>query len=284
MTFEVVEGGPLTTVQDLGRHGLGAYGVPDGGALDRGAHARANALVGNPAGSPTLEFTLVGPRLRWMGGSQVGCALVGDAEEVRVVRPGAVLDCGRLLTRARGYLAVPGGFQAQSVLGSAATSLAGALGGHLGRGLRRGDRLDLQAVAAPAGAGEVARPTSLAPPPPAVVLRVLPGPGGVTPRALLASTWTALSGDRAGVRLDGARLAAAPLERSLPLVPGAVEATAGGTPLLLLREHPTVGGYPVVAVVIEADLDAAAQLRPGTRVRFAAVSEAEAVEARSALA
>ena len=71
------------------------------------------------------------------------------------------------------------------------------------------------------------------------------------------------------------RLTGAPLERAVPdelpsegVVLGAVQVPADGQPLIFLADHPTTGGYPVVAVVGDADIDRCAQARPGTAVRF----------------
>ena len=174
-------------------------------------------------------------------------------------------------------------------MGSASTCLAGAFGGHLGRGLRQGDRLDLVSQRAAVDRRGAARPR---PRPrrcrpsrarPSCAWSQAPTPPRSTSRALLAATWEAAGSDRAGLRLRGASLASTPLPRSRPLCPGCIEVTTGGTPLVLLREHPTVGGYPVPAAVIAADLDLAAQLRPGAAVGFALVTEADALEAWPAL-
>src|ERR1700736_2373753 len=101
----------------MGRPGWGAYGVPEGGALDRESLRRANTLVGNPPSAPALEFSYRGPTVRWRGRRRIGCAVIGDEESVRLVHPDDELYAGFLAGRAHGYLAVPGGFAVERVLG-----------------------------------------------------------------------------------------------------------------------------------------------------------------------
>jgi biotin-dependent carboxylase-like uncharacterized protein len=286
VTFEVIDGGLVTTIQDLGRPGYGAYGVPEGGAMDRGAHGRANALAGNPPGAATLEFTLRGPRLRWGGRMPVRCGLAGDEEREILVKPGGVVDCGVLERAARGYFAAAGGFYARPVLGSASTLLVGGFGGFLGRPLKAQDKVDLVSGRRQKGGGRPQPRADASPPPPralpaagtAWTLRVLPAADSM-PAGLIGAEWTAVEGDRVGVRLRGTGLSAPPVGPSLPMCAGCVQVTRGGQPILLLRDHPTVGGYAVAAVVIQADLDLAGQLRPGATVRFVEVTEAEAIAA-----
>jgi len=100
------------------------------------------------------------------------------------------------------------------------------------------------------------------------VLRVLRVSRGPAWRRLLAADWRVATGNRVGVRLDGETLQLAPLRLSQGIPPGALQVTGSGQPILLLRDHPTVGGYPVVAVVVSADLDLASQVRPGAVIEF----------------
>ncbi len=66
---------------------------------------------------------------------------------------------------------------------------------------------------------------------------------------------------------------------SMGMVTGAVQVPGGGQPIVLLANHGTTGGYPVIAVVIAADLGALAQLAPGDRISFTPVDRAEALAA-----
>ncbi|MGB2940533.1 MAG: allophanate hydrolase subunit 2 family protein [Candidatus Dormiibacterota bacterium] len=277
--FIVLQAGPLTTVQDSGRPGWGAYGVPEGGALDRESFRRANALVGNPPGAPALEFSYRGPTVRWRGRRPVACAVVGDEESVRLVRPDEEMYAGFLAGRAHGYIAVPGGFSVERVLGGRGTCLSGGFGGHLGRALVAGDVL---AIAGAERGGRARTGLSVPDAVPAPLrLAALPfGDSDVAARAfrgLTRATWRVETGDRVGISLTGAKLRLPALGLSQPTCPGAIQVSGDGRPIVLLRDHPTVGGYPVVAVLSLADLDRAAWLRPGQEVRFLATTQAEAL-------
>jgi biotin-dependent carboxylase-like uncharacterized protein len=290
--LEVLVAGPASTVQDLGRPGFGAFGVPEGGAMDRRLVALANRRAGNPAGAAALEFVLTGPRLRWTGRRRLRCVVAGDSISEETLAPGEELAAGVLHDRAYGYVAVHGGFDVPVVMGARGTCLPGAFGGFMGRELRAGDVLPVGAAAAAVPAPPAVPAAPVVPEAPAVApdgdvldqpaadphgmvtLRVLPGDRQTararTFGALLASPWVVGDGNRVGIRLQGPALSARPLHLSQPIPPGAVQVSGAGQPIVLLRDHPTVGGYPVIAVVIAEDLDLAARLRPGSALRFVA--------------
>jgi biotin-dependent carboxylase-like uncharacterized protein len=296
--IEVVAPGPLTTVQDLGRPGFGSWGVPEGGALDRAALRSANRAVGNPAGAPGLELTIAPPTLVWRGTSPLAAAAVVDGETQSLeLHPGERWRPPAPRRHARGYLAFAGGVSAGAVLGGRGTCLAGGFGGVHGRALQAGDRLPVAASrpqdsldpAGLAGAGLLPPadrdlPRS-DPDPEAIALSrrasflpdetpampVWPGPlpgAAALLGELCRAPWTAGQGDRIGLPLEGRRISSELPGESIPLGPGAIQLTGEGRPLLLLRDHPTVGGYPVIGVLAEASLDAAARLRPGQPLRF----------------
>jgi len=257
--------GLLTTVQDGGRPGLAHLGVPRAGAADPVALARANRQVGNRPGAAALEMTAVGPQLRFEAD-----ATVAVHDRVRFVPAGTVVDVGPL-ARLRGYLAVRGGLDVELVLGSRSTCTLSGLGPPP---LREGDRLGIGREVAGEPADPDAAGQGLSEPDP---VRLLLGPreealtaAGL--HALLRQPWTVTpASDRTALRLDGP-----PLERAgtgeLPsegLVVGAVQVPPDGRPVLFLANHPTTGGYPVVAVVVRADLARAAQAAPGDVLRFA---------------
>lgn len=275
----VVEPGPLATVQDLGRPGWAHLGVGRSGAADLTAHRLANRLLGNAQGAATIELTFGGLRLR--PETAVTIAVTGadsplwvDGREQALNAPvrlpaGAELVVGVPARGLRGYFAVRGGVSVEPVLGSRSTDLLSGLGPAR---LSAGDRL-------PVGSDIVGDPVVDQAPVAAwadePVLRVLPGPridrfdDGAWP-ALLATTWTTSpDSNRIATRLDGAALPRTDGELpSEPLVPGAVQVPLSAQPLIFLADHPVTGGYPVLAVVVEADLSAAAQLRPGQCARF----------------
>ncbi|MFG2679678.1 biotin-dependent carboxyltransferase family protein [Streptomyces sp. NPDC048392] len=275
-----VRSGALTTVQDSGRPGHAHLGVPRSGALDAPAMRLANRLLGNAPDAAVLETTLTGCALRpdrdvtaVVGGAH--CPVTLDGRPVAWGAPvrvptGSVLDVGAVTAGVRSYVAVAGGIATEPVLGSRSTDLLSGLGPEP---LRHGD---VVAVGTPA------RPVPLpvtAPwpgPPAELVLPVRLGPRAdwFAPAALrtLASATYRVSphSNRIGLRTEGP-----PLERAstgeLPsegMVLGAVQVPPDGRPVIFLHDHPTTGGYPVVAVVPEQALAAAAQAAVGTPVRF----------------
>jgi biotin-dependent carboxylase-like uncharacterized protein len=266
---EVTRPGLLTTVQDRGRPGLAHLGVPPSGAADPAAYELGNRLVGNPPGAASLEATLDGPVLRFDRPTTV--ALTGaTTPELRTVEE---LEVGRCLRGARTYVAVRGGIDVEPVLGSRSTDLLTGLGP---RPLRAGDVLEIGSVAGdppPDRPGTV--PTTELPDEP--ILRVVPGPRddwftAAALETLCGEAWrVSSSSNRVGIRLEGP-----PLERvrgdellSEGLVTGALQVPASGQPILLMQDHPTTGGYPVIAVVRSDDLRLGGQLAPRQSVRFA---------------
>ncbi|MFE2014207.1 biotin-dependent carboxyltransferase family protein [Streptomyces sp. NPDC059491] len=276
----VVRAGALTTVQDLGRAGYAHLGVPRSGALDPAAVRLVNRLVGNAGTAAVLETTVTGCALRPR--CAVTVAVGGAPCPVRVdgrpaawgtavrVAAGAVLEIGAAVRGLRSYVALGGGIEVDPVLGSRSTDLLSGLGPEP---LADGTVLPLGADTAVRG------PVDAPPwpgPPDTLVLRLRLGPRDdwFTPAALrtLATRAYRVSGasNRIGLRLEGP-----PLERAEPgelasegMVLGAVQVPPDGRPVVFLADHPTTGGYPVVGVVAEADLGAAAQAVPGTAVRF----------------
>jgi biotin-dependent carboxylase-like uncharacterized protein len=302
--LEVLAPGLHTTVQDLGRNGFQAIGVPVSGALDGVALRLANRLVGNPPGTAALEILLSGPTLR-VAADTVRVALAGA--DARLVIDGASagakpasLPAWQSLRLARGdvvsvaigrrsaccCLAVEGGIAVPSVLGSASTYARAGIGGFAGRPLRRGDLVPL----ARADAAERTE-LHLPEPPPAAEdgpIRVVLGPQqdyftDAAVASLLGSEYRiSNSADRMGMRLDGPPL---PHRGGWDIVSdaiatGAIQVPGSGQPILLLADHQTTGGYPKIATVVSADLPVVGRRRPGDALRFAAVS----VEAAEALA
>ena len=275
VTLTMVETGPMTTVQDTGRLGQGALGIGRSGACDRTAYRLANRLVGNDEGAAALECTLGGLVLR----ANADVVLVTTGARC----PGAPhnaplhLACGEHLALGtpeaglRTYVAVRGGIDVAEVLGSRSTDLLSGLGPDVlspGDDLPVGHRLgemhgvDVAPVADPP-AGEV-------------VARVGPGPrrDWFTDEAwnsLLSQRYTVTpQSNRVGLRLEGQ-----PLERAITdelpsegMVRGALQIPPSGMPVLFLADHPVTGGYPVVAYVIDDDVDRCSQLRGGQPLRF----------------
>jgi biotin-dependent carboxylase-like uncharacterized protein len=286
-SVEVLETGPLATVQDLGRPGYAHWGVSRSGAADRGSARLANRLVGNPEAAASIEVTFGGLRVRatgdllvsvtgapcpvWVGGRAVG------ANSPVELPSGHELTLGPPDRGLRSYVAVHGGVDVDPVLGSRATDLLGELGPPV---LREGDRLpvgDLDADHARVDRAAVRDPAHGE-----VELRVMFGPrddwfAAEARDRLLEETWVAApDSSRIGLRLDGALLERCRDDElaSEGVVRGALQVPPSGAPTIFLADHPVTGGYPVICVVLDEDVDRAAQVRPGQAVRFRAVGSA----------
>jgi biotin-dependent carboxylase-like uncharacterized protein len=298
----VHDAGPQTTVQDLGRPGHLRSGIPPSGPVDRVSFIVANRLVGNPDGAAALECTLVGPRLEMMAPGAL--AVTGADMAVTVngreaptwatipVVPGDVVRVGAARGGVRSYLAFAGGIDVPEILGSRSTFLRGRLGGFQGRALRKGDHLTIFPAAG-------SPPHRVVPPPSAEAeprLRVVLGPQAhrFTPdgiAALLEHAWEMLpQSDRMGARLRGPAIAHRSGHDIVSdgIALGSIQVPGDGQPIALLVDRQTTGGYTKVATICSFDIGRLGQVRPGERVRFAAVSVAEAHallrEAEAALA
>ena len=270
-------------VEDLGRPGLAHLGVSGSGAADRAALRLANRLVGNPEGAAGLEILLGSAVLRSTWAATV--AVAGAEALLRVdgsavgrgapldLRPGSRLHIGAVTAGLRVVVSVRGGVATPAVLGSRARDTLSGLGPEP---LVAGD-------AVPVGPPPSAVPTvDLAPlprQPRELVLTVRRGPRddwftSEANRFLSEVSWTVTArSDRVGVRLAGPALerSAVAATRELAsegMVRGAIQVPPDGMPVVLGPDRPTTGGYPVIAVIVDRDLDAVVQAAPGTSVRF----------------
>ena len=287
--IELLQAGPLTSVQDLGRHGLRNQGVSQAGALDPLSLRLANQLVGNPDAAAGLEMLLGGCRLRFT--QPVSFALAGCDCGARLdgapVWPGWCYqaEAGQMLafsvprTGLCAYLALRGGIQVPTVLAARATDLQAGFGGLAGRALRAGDRLTLDDSAPLPRRRHGVRLPVFTP-----VLRLLPGPEyaqftAASRQALCERAWqVSPRSNRMGFCLEGVALELAqPLELlSHGVFPGVVQVPPDGRPILLGAEAQVTGGYPRIGALIQADLWKLGQLRPGAEVYFQWVDRAEA--------
>jgi antagonist of KipI len=290
----VNKAGLLTTVQDRGRWGYQAMGVPVAGPMDGYSHRLANLLVGNHEDAATLEITLTGPELEFVDDRDV--AIVGADFEtasntVRRVRAGERLAFGRRIRGARAYVAISGGIDTPKILGSRATHLPSAMGGVDGRAVKAGDELPLGRGPAEAGHYvpvrsvrlQVDRQADHTP----TIIRVLSGPqldrfaAGALDALQSAPYRIGTDSNRMGYRLTGPRLEHANgadiISDATPI--GSLQVPASSQPILLMADRQTTGGYAKIATVISADIGLAGQLAPGDEIRFAVCSEADALAA-----
>jgi antagonist of KipI len=299
-SLHVLRPGLQTTVQDRGRWGWQARGVPVAGAMDQYSYRVANALVGNPVEAAVLEVAIVGPELAFEDARIVAAAgaefsITVDERMVPMFEPfsvaaGSCLRFGARMHGARAYLSIAGGIDVPTVLGSRSTHVLSRMGGFHGRALMAGDRVPLgppqdagKGVFGRSRIAKTGRARDIA-----TVLRILPdvGTGRFTNAAIdaLQSAPYVVSpaSDRMGFRLEGPRLAHAQgadiLSEITPI--GTLQVPASGQPILLMADRQTTGGYPKVGTVITADIPIAAQSAPGDRVTFAVCTIGEAHTAR----
>lgn len=287
MSLIVLEAGPLATIQDEGRVGLGRFGVPACGPMDWYAYRAANALVGNDPGAAVLETGL--SDLVVEAADAMMIAVTGAGYELFIqdrprplwmslkVKRGWTISLRKRAGGSWAYLAIGGGVKAAVVLGARATYVRGQFGGLDGRPIQAGSRIALSTPTSDWHVREV--PTNVRPAygSPAAVQVVL-GPQAdrfteVGLRTFLDSAYTvSATADRMGYRLQGN-----PVEHSAGadivsdgMVMGSIQVPANGQPMVMMADGPTTGGYPKIATVVTADLPLLAQTEPGAgRVRFA---------------
>ncbi|RWX81777.1 biotin-dependent carboxyltransferase family protein [Neorhizobium lilium] len=288
-TLEVLQAGPMLTVQDLGRAGFLHLGVSGAGPMDRPSMLFANRLVGNEDGDATLEFAHVGGSFTVE--QPVRFAVTGGAVEITIdgerrhsweshhLRPGQVLKIGALRQAVWGYLALSGGIRTPPVLNARSTHVRSGIGGLDGRRLAAGDRLPLgvtEAGALLALRRPLSRPTG--------PVRVVPGPqtdhfGDQAWKAFLDGPFrVTASRDRMAQVLDGPQILAFAGHDIVSdgTVAGSIQIPSSGRPIVLMAERQTTGGYPKIATVASVDLPRLAQCPTASLVRFHSVSQDEA--------
>lgn len=283
-TLEILKTGPLALVEDLGRPGLAHMGVSRSGAADRRSHALANRLVANPNDRATIEVTFGGFSARVHGGGKEGVAVAvtgADADpsangklfgtnSIHYAHDGDVISLGAPHTGLRSYVAVRGGFVVDPVLGSRSYDVMSAIGP---RPLQVGDMLTIGEHTAEFPELDQAPVAAIAED--LLELLVVPGPRDdwfVDPDALVHTEWIVTDrSDRVGMRLNGRPLQHRWPDRQLPsegATRGAIQVPPNGLPVILGPDHPVTGGYPVIGVVADHDIDKVGQIRPGQHVRM----------------
>jgi antagonist of KipI len=288
----ILDAGPQTTVQDLGRTGQMRHGIPPSGPVDRFAFVVANRLVGNPDGAAALECTLIGPRFEVDAAGAIAVTgadmpvTVNGAEAPRwatiALNAGDVVKLGPARAGVRSYVAFSGGLDVPLVLGSRSTYVRGRMGGLEGRALRKGDALRTL----PSGPVRPRRvePDAVPDYRSAQPIRLVLGPqddrftdAGI--RALLDSPYEVLpQSDRMGARLRGPRIEHARGHDIISdgIALGSVQVPGDGQPIVLLVDRQSTGGYTKLATVFSCDIGRIGQARPGQSLRFQAVGVAAA--------
>jgi len=276
MSLRVIAAGPLATIQDSGRFGYRAFGVPVSGPFDRRSAALANALAGNEVGAAVVELTGFGGV--YLAEEDVAIAIAGAPMRASVERydgsvrafsvpfatglgPGDRLNLGGSAIGLRCYLAACGGWLAPAVMGSRSSE----------RPLVKGDLLHAMPSRFLNHRTEIGR---LEPNP--APIRYADGPDVdefVTGAFDLIEYRVGGESDRMGVRLDGPTLPIGMIadRLSIPVAPGAIQ-IAGGVPIVLGPACGTMGGYPNIGYVLSSDLDRIGQARPGQVIQFKRVT------------
>lgn len=309
MSLKIIRPGLLTTLQDLGRFGYQKIGIITSGAMDTYSLRLANILVGNAENEAALEITLTGPTIEFTSDTLI--AITGgdlspviDGQKVPTLRPvavkaGAILKFTACKTGCRAYLAVAGGYDAPSVMGSKSTYLRAGFGGINGRALKKGDLLNTNEPSEYAqqmmfnllsyGAHSFAHARwyiskvhtsaeNLRKP-----IRVMAGLQyeAFSDKAKFDFTNTdfliTTQSDRMGYRLSGAKLKTSnPLEMISEVASlGTIQVPPSGQPIILMADHQTTAGYPVIAQVAAVDVARIAQLSPGSKINFRMISNEE---------
>lgn len=298
----VIHPGMFTTVQDLGRFGHASQGVTTSGAMDLLSARIANRLICNDDNAAVLEMTLLGCTLQFT--SQATIAIAGGIADMQLTRngnairininrptiiaPGDTLAIGRMHQGCRTYLAIDGGIDVPQVMGSRSTNLLGKFGGHAGRPLQVGETLQFfgsshAATGAPAFNALDALDAICDHNRTSRTLRAIAGPQHddfLDPQSFWSTVHRMSNrSDRMGLRLEGSQIMP-PFAGRMPsqATPhGAVQVPPEGHPIILGADHPTTGGYPVIASIASVDLPILGQLRPGDELRFERITHDEAL-------
>ncbi|ABY44066.1 biotin-dependent carboxyltransferase family protein [Bacillus mycoides] len=309
MDVEVLHAGMFTTVQDLGRFHYQQYGVPVGGAMDKGALRMINMLVGNEENEAGLEITIMGPKLLIkkttllaIGGADMEPLLNG--ERIPLWRPilaeeGSMLCLGKAKSGCRAYVTFAGGINIDCTMGSKSTYIRAALGGIEGRMLKKGDYFQIGTGAEVASRFiqnlqeekrikkkwaicNNALPKYKKHP----ILRVITDFEydqftEESIKSFFSKEYKVSNyADRMGYRLDGDVLnRVEEIEiLSSPVTFGTIQVPNGGQPIILMADRQTTGGYPRIGNVISVDLPLLAQLKPGDYVTFEKITMEDAAQ------
>jgi biotin-dependent carboxylase-like uncharacterized protein len=297
VSLKVVRAGLFDTVQDRGRIGFRALGMPTAGAMDRVALRLANALLGNPPDTAGIEIGVMGPDLL-VEADSVRVALVGplspslleapdalpkplESDRTHLLKRGQTLRTGMIEGASTAYLVVAGGFALPSFMGSLSTYSRAGIGGFAGRKLAAADSLPLARETAPPGDERklgTAFDYGSGP------VRVVWGPQDdyfteEGKRTFLEAEYrVSREADRMGIRFDGPAIAHSQGADIISdgIAAGAIQVPGAGLPIVLLADCQTVGGYPKIATVASVDLPRLGRLLPGQSVRFVAIGVAQA--------
>jgi len=292
--FRVIRPGINTTFQDKGRYGLQHFGVPPGGCMDHKSYLISNALVGNKNSDGVLEFAYQGPLLKLVKGN-TKIAVTGDVyfkiikannEEVLGknnrsynLNEGEHIDILATNKSVYGYLSVEGGFDIKNFFGSVSTLTKAKIGPNNGNKIKTENEIIINKERKNKKNFKIEFLSETND-----IIRVLKGPQheyfSEESKKIFFSKFYKITNltDRMGMRLEGNILKNIINTniRSEGISKGAIQVPADGKPIILLADHPTIGGYPKIANVISADYDLLVQKKPGTNITFRCIGLQEA--------
>lgn len=291
MKIQIINPGPLTSVQDAGRFGYMEYGITSSGVMDMDAYRIVNKLVGNHEGESVLEATLMGPTFQVEGegllafyGADMPATLDGvplERGKAYPVKDGQTVAFGMAKSGVRTYIAFAGGIDVPIVMGSRSTNMKCGIGGYQGRKLAGADVLSVADPKEGEKTWEKLMKHSVPAKdyPSQISIRVVLGPQDdyFTKKGLDTFLHTAYQvspqSDRMGIRFLGEAIEGV---SSMDIVSdgitfGSIQVTSEGLPIILMADHQTTGGYAKIATVVTEDLCKLAQARPGDHVAFEAV-------------
>ena len=292
-SLTVLDGGMLTTVQDRGRYGFRKFGVPISGVMDDHSYRLANWLVGNIEATPVLEMTLKGGGFLFKTDAVVGLS-GGEADiyinsepqdmnKTLMIHPGDQLAVGRIKKGCRIYMAIQGKWNVEDVLGSSSTYSQAGFGGIKGRALRKADNIFWDNDQSGSEIKKV--PQKLIPHfSSKQKIRIIEGPEwdwlpeDEKAHFLNMEFGISSKSNRMGIRLES-DFSFKTEERemkSAPVVPGIIQLAKGGSPIILMKDGQSIGGYPRIAKVTDADLWRLGQVWTSSRLSFKTVSIEEA--------
>lgn len=288
MSIKIINGGMLSTIQDIGRTGAQSTGFSVSGVMDRDAYRDANHLVGNINNEAVIEMTYNGICAEFLCDTVIAFTGGNFAPTINgmsvpcyqslTVHRGEILKMGMTSDSMRCYMAVRGGFDVPVVMGSRSTNLKIKTGGFEGRKLKTGDII-------PVGNGitEPNKNRVLPKPDYNNEIRVILGPqdSHFTQKGIhtfLSGEYTVSDkSDRMGYRFDGAEIENNGTDIiSDGIAEGSIQVSSNGQPIIMMADRQTTGGYAKIATVISVDIPKLAQKKPGEKVKFTAVTLEEA--------
>lgn len=281
----VIEGGLFTTVQDAGRFGFRKYGVPVSGVMDNSAFELVNSLVGNSPDTPVLEMTLKGGKYRFesdsviaLTGANMNPTINGKSVELNSsleIKAGDILEFEYASRGCRCYLGIRGTWKIEKILGSCSTYIEGNFGGIEGRSLQKGDQLQWKEIQADFRSYTLSQ-------------KEIPYYSSkLTVEFISGPEWNWLSKKEQGEFLNTEFTISSESNRmgiwlnsdfqieekkremvSSGVIPGIIQLPPNGSPIILMKDGQTIGGYPRIGKVLDIHLHRLAQVQPNGTIRF----------------